>query len=731
VTFGNANAVDTTATFSTSGTYVLRLTASDSALQAYDEVTITVNPASSAKPIPGRVEGEDYNPGGEGVGYHDTTVGNQGDATQYTDDVDVDVCIEGGFNIGRTAAGEWLAFAVNVAQTGNYDMTVRVATTYTDNRYLTVKIDGGDVATFICNNTGGWDIYANVTVTGVPLTAGSHELRIQWSLNGIDLNYLDVALQSDTTAPTPNPLTWATVPYATGSTTISMTATTASDPSGVEYLFDCTAGAGGHDSGWQDSTTYQDTGLTPSTQYTYWVQARDKSANQNAGGWSTSQSATTDAAPDTTPPTPNPSTWATVPYATGSTSISMTATTASDPSGVQYFFGCTAGAGGHDSGWQSSATYQDTGLTPSTQYSYRVQTRDQSANQNTGSWSTTQSATTQAGGGGLPSPWASGDIGAVGAAGSAAYASGTFTVDGSGADIHGNLDEFHYVYQSLSGDGQIVAYIASLEVTNAWAKCGVMIRESLNANSANAMMAITGSNGARFQYRLTTDGSTSNSTTAGYTAPYWVKVVRSGNTFSGFRSANGVDWVQQGSNQTINMATNVYIGLAVCSHSDGVLCTTEFSNVTVSGSVVTLLQDGFETNFDKWTDGGTTDWDRATDQKHAGTYAAHAGSSDNDLFSDNVNTTGRSSITIDFWYRDDDIDDDDNAFLQVYNGSAYADRLELGNSTEDTWQHAVVTINNSGGDAAYFISTFRIKFEGTSLDSGENLWIDDVLVTAQ
>ena len=55
---------------------------------------------------------------------------------------------------------------------------------------------------------------------------------------------------------------------------------------------------------------------------------------------------------DTTPPTPNPSTWATVPYATGSTSISMTATTASDPSGVQYYFDCTAGAGGHDSGWQ-------------------------------------------------------------------------------------------------------------------------------------------------------------------------------------------------------------------------------------------------------------------------------------------------------------------------------------------------------------------------------------------
>ena len=76
----------------------------------------------------------------------------------------------------------------------------------------------------------------------------------------------------------------------------------------------------------------------------------------------------------------------------------MTATTASDPSGVEYFFDCTAG-GGNDSGWQASATYEDTGLSPDTQYTYRVQARDQSPNQNTGGWSTTESATTDPAGG--------------------------------------------------------------------------------------------------------------------------------------------------------------------------------------------------------------------------------------------------------------------------------------------------------------------------------------------
>ncbi|MGD8961132.1 MAG: hypothetical protein PVH43_01385 [Desulfobacterales bacterium] len=97
---------------------------------------------------------------------------------------------------------------------------------------------------------------------------------------------------NDTDPPTPDPLTWASPPTADGPNSIRMTATTASDPSGVEYYFECTAG-GGNDSGWQDSATYADTGLSPATSYTYRVEARDKSANQNETGWSAEASATT------------------------------------------------------------------------------------------------------------------------------------------------------------------------------------------------------------------------------------------------------------------------------------------------------------------------------------------------------------------------------------------------------------------------------------------------------
>jgi hypothetical protein len=101
---------------------------------------------------------------------------------------------------------------------------------------------------------------------------------------------------SDTAPPSPSPSTWLTTPTATGATSIHMEAAPAADPSGVEYYFECVDG-GGHDSGWQDSPVYDDTDLEPNTTYTYRVQSRDKSAKQNTGDWSTSESATTEALP--------------------------------------------------------------------------------------------------------------------------------------------------------------------------------------------------------------------------------------------------------------------------------------------------------------------------------------------------------------------------------------------------------------------------------------------------
>jgi hypothetical protein len=84
------------------------------------------------------------------------------------------------------------------------------------------------------------------------------------------------AISMENFPPTPNPMTFSSPPAATGTTTVIMTAATATDSSGVEYYFTCTAGAG-HDSGWQPDRTYRDNGLTLGVEYTYTVKARDKS----------------------------------------------------------------------------------------------------------------------------------------------------------------------------------------------------------------------------------------------------------------------------------------------------------------------------------------------------------------------------------------------------------------------------------------------------------------------
>jgi len=147
---------------------------------------------------------------------------------------------------------------------------------------------------------------------------------------------------------------------------------------------------------------------------------------------------------------------------------------------------------------------------------------------------------------------------------------------------------------------------------------------------------------------------------------------------------------------------------------------------------VVALSDGFETNFSRWTDGGSTDWTRVTAQKHGGRYAAQCGSANNDLISDNVDASSAGTISIEFWYRDHGVDDDDNVFLQLFDGTNYIDRAGLGiTAPEDTWRLYQTTISCAGADAKYFRSNFRIKFEGTSIDSQENLWIDDVKITVQ
>lgn len=184
----------------------------------------------------------------------------------------------------------------------------------------------------------------------------------------------------------------------------------------------------------------------------------------------------------------------------------------------------------------------------------------------------------------LPSGWTSADIGAVGTArGSAAYdpAVSVFTLQGGGADIWGTADAFHYAYTTMQGDGRLEARVTAVENAAPWTKAGVMIRNSLEAGSAHALMLLSAGKGAAFQ-RRTVAGGLSTSTSGGLlAAPRWVRLDRSGSTVTASLSADGAAWTVVGSD-TIPIQATVYVGLAVSSHLATTTATAAFDRVRVT-----------------------------------------------------------------------------------------------------------------------------------------------------
>lgn len=180
-----------------------------------------------------------------------------------------------------------------------------------------------------------------------------------------------------------------------------------------------------------------------------------------------------------------------------------------------------------------------------------------------------------------PPQWAEQDIGPVGPAGSFGESNGTFTVSASGSGIWTGTDGFHYVYQQLSGDGEIIARVASIQNVGPTPKAGVMMRQSLDAGSRDVVMDVVNPWGIEFIYRPTADDNTLYSGGTGGTAPYWVRLVRTGTTFSAYYKANAGDSWSLAGTQTVDMPGTIYVGLSMTSHSTQQLCTATLDNVTI------------------------------------------------------------------------------------------------------------------------------------------------------
>jgi hypothetical protein len=150
-----------------------------------DAIRVALATVSSApysgtpSPVPGIIEAESYDRGGEGVAYHDTTTGNAGGVVR-TEDVDLMAMTapNSGYIIGNFEAGEWLAYTVNVATTGDYDLEARVGSGF-DNSAYHIEIDGAPVTSrIVVPNAGNWDTYQWLGKKRVTLAAGQHLVKV-------------------------------------------------------------------------------------------------------------------------------------------------------------------------------------------------------------------------------------------------------------------------------------------------------------------------------------------------------------------------------------------------------------------------------------------------------------------------------------------------------------------------------------------------------------------------
>lgn len=225
----------------------------------------------------------------------------------------------------------------------------------------------------------------------------------------------------------------------------------------------------------------------------------------------------------------------------------------------------------------NSISFADTRVVAGTTYYYRVSARrsdEVSAFTNTAS-ATPPVAPVASG------AWRSQDVGAVGVPGSAIESGASVQLAGSGADIWETADAFRFRHQPWTGDGELVVRVSSLTYTDAWAKAGVMFRESLDAGSRNVFIAVTPANGVAFQHRSATNAGSTYTGGSRAVAPRWLKLTRTGDTFTGYESADGSAWAQVGS-VTLPLPATVQVGLAVTSHNNATLATAGFDNIALA-----------------------------------------------------------------------------------------------------------------------------------------------------
>ncbi len=579
----------------------------------------TTAPYGTTPTIPGTVVyAANYDQGMNGHAYADTGWENvlftTGDYTAWNErwtyrngGVDIETCSDSqsnGYNVGFFKPTEWMKYTINVTATGTYDIALRVANG--SGQTSTLQIQSGDgtqtLATASVPN-GGWGNWATVTISGGFSTSGVQSIRIantgssECNINSIRFTKTSNTIPSTTSVPvsvatvslkannggylawknaSPHVLT-CEAPSETDNTRFTLvdagtgrTALRASNGKYVRYSA-------------SDTNLYADaTTLGSNEQFTLNRLNRSVAIQgpnslfltQNANdpvlcsksilaGWEYFR-LTTLSATQGAPAVPlgvilNDGTisWRAM---FGATHYSVERRTSSGGS-FQTIATDIAGTSFIDPSPVNGATN-----------TYRVISH-------AGTYVSQPSAEVGFVFSGLPAGWNQQDIGNVGLAGNTAFLGATFTLQGSGSDIWGTADGCHFVSQGLSGDFAITARLTGMSNTDYWAKAGLMIRESNAADSKNVSLLVTpGGGGTRMQWRISGGGDTSDHQLSLSNAPLWLRLVRSGNTITGWQSDDGVTWRDQHA-VILPMNSAVQIGLAVTSHKNDTLNTATFQNV--------------------------------------------------------------------------------------------------------------------------------------------------------
>ena len=207
--------------------------------------------------------------------------------------------------------------------------------------------------------------------------------------------------------------------------------------------------------------------------------------------------------------------------------------------------------------------------------------------------------------------WTGQDIGGVGLSGRTVFDGRSFTLTGSGADIWGTSDEFHFTSVVAQGDLEITARVTSVENLHPWTKAGVMIREGAGASDRHAFLFVTPTavNGVAFQRRVTAGGITVHTAGPPAGAPAWLRLRREGDVITAFvRDSESATWTTIGTQTLGGLAASVRVGLAVTSHVDGSEALATFDEVTVTG-LATGLPDGWKSaDIGATTLPGSTAW---------------------------------------------------------------------------------------------------------------------------